>query len=46
MDISKEIYGEIEFMAAKCIFVKANENTIYVTDLGKESSRYGLKNPD
>lgn len=34
MDLSKEIYGEIEFIAAKCVFVKASANNIYVTDLG------------
>ena len=34
MDLSKDIYGEIEFIAAKCVFVKASTNNIYVTDLG------------
>ena len=34
MDLSKDIYGEIEFIAAKCVFVKASANNIYVTDLG------------
>ena len=27
-------FFEIEFIAAKCVFVKASANNIYVTDLG------------
>jgi len=35
MDINKNgIYGPIEFEAAKCMFIKATSNHIYVTDLG------------
>ena len=34
MDISQGVYCPIQCLGAKCVFVKANTNHIYITDLG------------